>query len=421
MNAVSIFTRIITGFLVSKALAIFVGPSGMAFVGNLRNFLNSVQSLSTFGIANGIIKFTSEHKRNQAELSKVFSTAFFMIITAALFISIIIFFSAGYWNEKLFQGHEFTNVIKALAMAIPFYAANMILLAVINGNQKYKLYTIINVIANFIGLAVSVFLMWKYNTQGALFALVLVPALTFFITFSLTFKKVKKYFYLISTRYFDSGYLKKFGSFSIMALISALLVPVAYIFVRNYIIDNQTATEAGYWEAMNRISEYYLMFITTLMTLYVLPRFSEIHSNKEFRREVFSFYKTILPILATGMILIFFLKDWIIRLVFSSEFLPMENLFLWQMGGDFLKVASVLLAYQFIAKKMFWHFVLTEIGSMGIFFVLSIFLVEKYGFTGAAMAHFYQYVIYFVVILFIFRKKLLGKDFKEVGRGSPSN
>lgn len=410
MNAVSIFTRIFTGFLVSKALALFVGPSGMAFVGNLRNFLNSAQSLSTFGISNGIIKFTSEHKRNEAELSKALSTGFFIIITAAFIISTTIFFSAGYWNERLFLGHEFTDVIKVLALAIPFYAANMMLFAIINGNKKYKLYTIINIIANFMGLAVSVFLMWKFNTQGALFALVLVPALTFFIAFLLTFKKIKKFFRLISTKHFDQVYLKKFGSFSIMALVSALLVPIAYIFVRNYIIENESATEAGYWEAMNRISEYYLMFITTLMTLYVLPRFAEIHSNKEFRIEVFSFYKTILPILAAGMIMIFFLKEWIIRLVFSREFLPMESLFLWQMAGDFLKVASVLLAYQFIAKKMFWHYIITEVSSIGIFFLLSFLLVERFGFTGAAMAHFFQYIIYFGMVLLVFRKKLFGKS-----------
>ncbi len=49
-NSVSVFVRLITGFVTSKAMAFFLGPSGMAIVGNLSNFMQSVESLSSLGI-----------------------------------------------------------------------------------------------------------------------------------------------------------------------------------------------------------------------------------------------------------------------------------------------------------------------------------------------------------------------------------
>ena len=49
LNSVSVIVKIIAGFLTSKFMAIFIGAEGMALVGNLRNFVGSVQSISILG------------------------------------------------------------------------------------------------------------------------------------------------------------------------------------------------------------------------------------------------------------------------------------------------------------------------------------------------------------------------------------
>ena len=85
------------------------------------------------------------------------------------------------------------------------------------------------------------------------------------------------------------------------------------------------------------------------MTLYILPRFAEIDTIKEFRKEVFSLYKTIIPILFIGFLVIFLLKSIIVPVIFSNAFKPVEDLFLWQLLGDFVKILSLIIAYQFLA------------------------------------------------------------------------
>ena len=49
LQTASVLTKIIAGILISKALAIFVGPVGLALVGNLRNFVSAFQNISILG------------------------------------------------------------------------------------------------------------------------------------------------------------------------------------------------------------------------------------------------------------------------------------------------------------------------------------------------------------------------------------
>ena len=44
-----------------------------------------------------------------------------------------------------------------------------------------------------------------------------------------------------------------------------------------------------------------------------------------------------------------------------EDFLAMKPLFKWQLLGDFIKIALVIIAHQFFAKKMVKQFIVTEL------------------------------------------------------------
>ena len=68
LNSISVLIKIGIGLITSKVLAVFIGPNGMALVGNLRNFLTSVESISTLGFQNEIVKYVAESENDQKEL-----------------------------------------------------------------------------------------------------------------------------------------------------------------------------------------------------------------------------------------------------------------------------------------------------------------------------------------------------------------
>jgi PST family polysaccharide transporter len=276
-----------------------------------------------------------------------------------------------------------------------------------NGFSKYRMMLMINIIGQILGLMVTLILIWQNNLDGALISVVVSPSLIFLITF-VGISNQRSLAGLIEANNISYSYIKKLSAYSVMALITAIAFPIVMIKIRNYIGSNVGLQEAGFWEGMNRISSYYLMFFNSLMTLYILPRFSEIDSVKEFRKEVFDFYKTIVPIFAFGLLLVYFLRNLIITIVFTPEFGPMQELFFWQLLGDFVKVLSVVIAYQFIAKRMFWHFVISEVFSVIITYATSIYFIDLYGVKGATIAHFVSYSMYYGIILMIFGTKLFG-------------
>ncbi len=412
LNSTSVLIRIISGILTSKAIAVFIGPEGLSLVGNLRNILSSFQSVATAGLYNGVVKYVSEFKNNTKELSKIISTAYYVGFISTTLVSIFCYYNAEMLNSWVFGAYDYSYIFKLIALAVPFYSLNMFCFSIINGFSKYKILLVINIIGQFLGLLITLVLIWQNNIDGALVSVVITPSLIFLITLVAIINR-KSLISQIKASNVNLGVFKKLGVFTLMALITAVILPLVYIVIRNYIIENIGMKEAGYWEGMNRISTYYLMFVNSLLALYILPRFSEINKVKEFRKEVFNFYKTLMPVFGLGLLVIYLLRPFIVTIIFSKEFEPMEDLFLWYLLGDFVKVLSIVIAYQFLAKKMFWHYMITEIFLVLLIYLSSIYFIDIYGVKGATIAHFVTYMMYFGVILLIFGSSLFGIDIEK--------
>ncbi|MET3026719.1 O-antigen translocase [Flavobacterium sp. UW10123] len=407
LNSFSIVIKIGIGLVTSKILAVFVGPSGMALVGNLRNFLTSLENISTLGFQNGIVKYTAENEKSKSELQKIVSTVFITLMGIGLFLSCVLFFSAPYWNEKIFGNNtEYLIVFKVLSLVLPTYGLSIFFIAIINGLSRFKKVIAINIAGNIMGLLVSVFLILQFKTTGALMAIVVAPALLFFVTLYFVQKEIQ-FFQFIKLDAFDFKVLKNLSAYSLMALVSSFLGPIVLLAIRNNLIEKLGLEQAGFWESMTRISSYYLLFISTILTVYFLPKLSKAKDNAETKSIFWQFYKTILPVFCLGLIAIYFSRYFIIQLLFTKEFLPVTTLFFWQLIGDVFKVASLILGYQFFAKKLIKAFIISELFSLGALYFLSLFFVEYYGIEGVIMAQSIDNFLYLIVLIIYFRKILV--------------
>lgn len=413
LQTASVLTRIIAGLLTSKAIAIFIGAEGLALIGNLRNFVGAAQTISILGFYNGFVKYIAEFKENTIELGKAISTVFYTGFIATIIVSFFCYFNADFINELIFPTYnDYAYVIKVFAIVLPFYALNMFSFAIMNGFSKYKILIVINIIGQILGVSITLLLIYQNKIDGALVSVVIAESLMFLITLVGIINR-RSLVPLIKVDLINFGFFKKISSLSFTALFSAVLLPFVALAIRSYIIDNIGYKDAGFWEAMTRISKYYLMLVSSLMALYILPRFSEIETIKGFRKEVFSFYKTVIPKFALGLVIIYLLKSYIVTFVFSDEFEPVEDLFLWQLLGDFVKVLAMVIAYQFLAKKMFWHYIVTETFLVIILYATSIYFIKIFGVKGAVIGHFVSYLMYYAMILLIFGSSLFGVDKEE--------
>jgi len=410
LNSGAIGVRAILGVISQRIVAEKLGPAGVAFIGDLRNMIPMIQSLSTLGMFNGIVKYVAEHKENNEELLKLFSTTFVYLLFASLFVFCVLFFGASYWNERLFpEGSDFTFVFKVLALAVPFIAMNRIVNGVISGLSAYKKFVKIELISYCFGVLLLITLLYYKFLNGALFAIAVLPIIQFTILFYFFSKTLNEYldYKKIS---FSIPYRNKLFGFTIMSFVATLLGNFVEIDLRGHLKNKISEIDAGYWTAMTNLSKQYLMFSSAILTLYVIPKFSKIKTSLEFKREVLNIYKTLLPLFAGGMLLIFVLKNWVIDITHGQDFLDMKPLFKWQLLGDFVKIASIIIAHQFLAKKMVKQFIITELISLALFYGFSIYFIKSLGAEGIVLAHFIRYILYFAIVLFMLRKHLFGNN-----------
>ena len=408
LNMANLSLRIVAGILISKFIAIYIGPQGMALVGNLRNFLSALQSIAISGLYKGVVRTVSQVKDNAIELTKTLSTVFYFGFFSSVFLAFLCYYNAELINDIIFSSnYNYSYIIETLAIVLPFYALNMFAFSIMNGFSKHKYLLLINILGQILGLLVTLLLIYQENIDGALLGIVITPALNLLITIvGIAFRK--SLMSSIKITQISLSVLNKLSPNMIMALVSAIAMPIVMIIIRNYLIDEIGIKAAGYWTAMTRVSDYYLMFFNSLMALYILPRFSEINTKSAFRKEVFSFYKTIMPVFLVLLLIIYLSRSLLINLLFTEDFRPVENLFGYQILGDIARVLSMVIAYQFLAKKMFAHFIILEVFLFIIMYFSSIYLIDDFGLKGAVMGHCLSYFMYFGIILLLFSSSLFG-------------
>ena len=406
LNSLSVIFKIGIGLITSKLLAVFVGPSGMALVGNLRNFLSSLESISTLGFQNGIIKYTAENEKNENQLTKIIATVFISLLAIVIVLSCVLFFFATFWNKVIF-GNNFDYVIifKVSALALPWYAISVFMLAVINGLGQFKKVIWINITGNAVGLLVSIGMILQYETLGALLSLVISPALMFFVMFYFINKEIN-FFKTIRLHQYDFQIIKNLSSYSLMAFVSSVLGPLVFLVIRKNVIEIVGLEQAGFWETITRISTYYMLFVTTILSVYFLPKLAVAQNNLETKKVFWSFYKMILPVFIVGLVIVYFLRFFIVNLLFTNAFLPVTTLFFWQLTGDVLKVASLILGYQFFAKKLTLAFIISELFSLTVLYLSSLYFINEFGIQGIVMAQAFDNFVYLVVLCVYFRKSL---------------
>jgi polysaccharide transporter, PST family len=404
LNGVAVVVRMLTLLGINKLLAVYVGPSGYVFVGQFQNAVQMITTLAGSAINNGVTKYTAEYYKDESKQQQLWQTAGTISILVSAFASIIIAILNHELSELIFNDPKYNGVFLWFAVALVPFTLNTLLMAILNGKKDIKRYVVANIAGSCISLAITSTMAVKFGLYGALVALAIYQSVTFFATYylcrSAPWFKYKYLFGHINNEIFFS-----LGKYALMALISAICVPLSHIVIRTHLSETLGYAAAGYWEAVWRLSGAYLMLVTSTLSVYYLPRLSELQLIDEIKKEILSGYKLIIPITVVCSTLIYLLRDIIIELLFTSDFSPMRDLFGFQMIGDALKIASWILAYLMLSKTMLKLFIATEILFSASFVLLTVLLTSHYGIEGVAIAHAINYGIYWLVLILCMKYK----------------
>lgn len=397
LNACAVMVRIASLLALNKILAVLVGPAGYALMGQLQNVVTMLTAVASAGVTTGVTKYTAEYGDDPQRQHRIWGTATRLGLFGALVLGIGVMALSPQLSVIILHSSAYTDVFVLVGACLLFFVLNAHLLSILNGKKEVGLFVVANIAGSFLALLITIALAKSYGLEGALIALAVNQSASFLFTLWLCHR----------TTWFSMGALlhaidrtsmHRLFQFTLMALCTSAVGPIFQMLIRGHLLTDFGTSAAGNWEALTRISNLYLMFLTTPLSVYYLPKLAELTTKADIRAEMWRVLCFILPPALLMALTLYLLRNWMIPLLFSAEFLTLASLMPWQLIGDVLRVCAWLLSFFLLSKSMIRLFISSEIAFNIILLFVTTVLTSRYGVDGAPMAYAACYGIYVIVM-----------------------
>ncbi|EPG0370963.1 O-antigen translocase [Photobacterium damselae] len=400
LNAIAVFVKIVSGFIINKLIAIYVGPSGFAQISQFQNIINIITGVSITGFSSGITKYIAEYGSEDKKSLKIINTSISLVIINSLIVFFVLIFFGRNISLFFLNDSSFKYYFYLLGCTILLFCFNGIFLAIINGESDYKTYFYVNLLNSVFTLILMGGLTFIYGIEGTLLSIVITPGLLFLCTFILFYKKITKYIRAFKFK-IRKDELVKLSSFLLMTIAATIIGGILETLLRTLIIYKVNLESAGLWDALNKLSSYYMLFISSSLGFYFLPKLSSTKTNK---KTVTILFKGILFTLSVSLamtVFICFLDSYIIKYAFSNSFSSIKEFFPLQFSTDIIRSLNWLLAIYFISKASIKEYIFIQV----LYFVLSYslakyFFIDEPSLSSIVKTYFLSNLILFAYILF---------------------
>ncbi|MDR3442148.1 MAG: O-antigen translocase [Legionella sp.] len=399
--ALSHLSKLVVNLFILKQIAVLYGPEGMGFLGNFMTLITLATTLAGGGIVSGVIKYVAEYSKNSERLLPFLGSALIYTVASSLLILILGLLFANNLTEYIFLDSKYKEFIYFFLLIQFFIALNNFAFGVSNGMGQTRVYAIFSIGGNLIAAAIAYFAIPVYGLWGAIIAIA-APAFSAFIPLVFYFMvqriSLKKYMQFHSVIH-DSRLLSKY---SLMLVCSAICFPIVEMIIRNMIVTVINVDAAGYWQAITRFSSAYLSFYSLLLSFYFVPIISAADNADVIYEQVKKMIVFILFLFIPMMIFFYFFKNTVIQYIFSTNFLPVADLFFLQMVGDLFRVIGWVIGFIIVAKALSGLYILGEIVQASLFIGLSsIQLTHTNELNGVVFAYMSTCIIYCILLLIV--------------------
>jgi len=386
LSAVANLVRILSGLVTTKVMALQLGPSGVALLGQFGNFHGLLCVLSTCATSQGLTRLSAENSVGSNDFATAISTGLKIALITAAVVGLTALLFAPTLAETLLQSSDLWPYIALAGLTLVFHSASVVILTILNGQQDSATYTRISIAQGLVASAFSISGALLTGLPGVFAGMAL--SIPFSLLISMWLVRRKAWF---RSTTFSSPYsptvAKKFVSFGLMSVATAVSTPVALLFVRDMLIDATGLEAAGHWQAVWRISEIYLGILVTTIGLYLLPKLTRAKGKANYIAELKRVFLLIGGLCACVSAVLLIGGHWVIRVLYSAAFDPMQTLFPLQLAGDFFKALALAMNTVLIVRVHVRQQMFGEIFFAGLFVLASFMLVKDAGTTGIQLAY----------------------------------
>ncbi len=402
-NSFSVIFRLFVSLILNKLLSIYLGPSGYAYFSQFTNAFNIGAVFSGGMYAQPASKILSDPDKQQSLEEHHSSIIRFWLIRSVL-VTILMIALLLILQQILRLDFINLDLLECffLFLALVMASFNVLSLGIYSGVERFSTHIITNVTFSVIQLITIWFFIRTLGLNGAIIGFLLAIFFLFFVNIFLQWRSIKGAFKFFAEQTLVA---KQMSKLSLLAIISLTSVPLTYFIIRLIAIDQLGVESAGYWQAVWKLSDNYLLIFTSAFSMMLLPFLNKL---EDFKEKLFFLRKIIfisLSLLIPFLIIIYIWSEIIILLLFSSEFLHVINFLAFQFIGDFFKVVNIAIGILFLSNSWIKEFIIIELLSFAGFVIFSAFFIITFGEFGIGIA----YVINSMLIMGILFKIIHSK------------
>jgi O-antigen/teichoic acid export membrane protein len=404
MKATSIFGgvqvfQIIIAIVRSKFIAVLLGPAGMGIAGLLNATLSLVAALTNFGLGTSAVKdIAAAHSTGNENRLAVVSTVFKRWVWVTGLLGAILTVVLSPWlSELTFGNKDYTFAFIWISITLLLKQISTGQGVMLRGMRQISYMAQSGMIGSVVGLVTTIPLYYFYGVDGIVPAIIISAitslALTWFYARKLKIKSV--FVSKVLTIAEGKGMLKM----GFLISLSGLIVVGASYIVRIFISNNGGIEQVGLYNAGFAIINTYVSMVFTAMAADYYPRLSAVaHSNAETKVVVNQQAEIALLILAPILIVFLVFINWVVIILYSTQFLGITAMIYWAALGMFFKAASWSIGFIFLAKGasklFFWNELITNI------YLLALNIVGYYywGLAGLGISFLAAYLLYLIQV-----------------------
>jgi len=91
LNAIAVGVKMLTLLGINKILAVYVGPSGYATLGQFQNSVQMISTIASGAVHTGVTKYTAEYYEEEEKQRRVWQTAGTIALIGSIVLSLLVF------------------------------------------------------------------------------------------------------------------------------------------------------------------------------------------------------------------------------------------------------------------------------------------------------------------------------------------
>lgn len=411
MKATSIFGgvqvfQIIIQVIRSKFIAVLLGPTGMGISGLLTSTTGFITVLTNFGLGTSAVKdISAAHETGDQTLVSTITVVLQRLVWLTGILGTLVTLILSPWLSHLtFGNYNYTSAFIWISITLLLTQLTSGQMVLLQGMRKLQYLAKANLYGSILGLIITLPLYYKLGIDGIVPGIISASLISLILSW-LFVRKLKIQGIEVSRAKTISKSKSMLTMGATISLSVLLSVGASYV-VRIFISRTGSVSDVGLYSAGISIVTLYVSMIFNAMGTDFYPRLSAVANDKILCSQTVNQQGEIAILILAPILIVFLIFiQLVIIILYSSHFIPINNMIVWAALGMFFKVIIWLLGFLFLVKGEIKVYFWNEFASTIYTLVFNLIGYGLFGLTGLGISIFVSYFFSMVQAFFISKVK----------------